>query len=138
MSGPPPTPTKILQMRGTARKDRCPPDEVVFESVKDFAKPPRHLNGDGKKLWRELGPQLVVAGVLQTPDLYALEQLAYQWQSFRKKARENLPIPSADAAALRAMFSEFGMTPAARRRVTAAAVKRPETNSFARFGKRTT
>src|SRR5258706_11219130 len=116
MKGRPPKPSAMLHLAGTARPSRVRSDEPKFDLVDVFPKPPRTLNADGRKLWNELGPRLVAAGVLQIVDLYPFEQLAYAWQHFRLKAKAGVRVPSADDAALRGLFSEFGMTPAARRR----------------------
>lgn len=130
-----PTPAAILQMRGTARADRVRPDMPAFDLVNEFPKPPSYLGPEGKRMWKNAGPQLVAAGVLQVVDLYPLEQLCYLWQRFRKAAKGGDQITGADTAALRGMFSEFGMTPAARRRVSAAkAAAKPESgNRFAKY-----
>ncbi len=135
MRGRKPTAPALKVIAGTARPDREAPDAPQFEQVTQFPDPPQHLNQDGAAMWRELGPQLVAARVLQTVDLYALEQLCYAWQRFRAKAKAGMDMTAAEDTALKALFSEFGMTNASRRRVTAG----PEAlkgNKFAANGKR--
>ncbi len=135
MRGRKPTAPALKVIAGTARPDREAPDAPQFEQVTQFPEPPQHLNPDGAAMWRELGPQLVAARVLQTVDLYALEQLCYAWQRFRAKAKAGMDMTAAEDTALKALFSEFGMTNASRRRVTAG----PEalkSNKFAANGKR--
>jgi len=133
-----PTPAPLLVLAGTARPDRVRPDMPAFDLVNDFPKPPSYLGHEAKKMWKEVGPQLVAAGVLQVVDLYPLEQLCYTWQRFRTSAKAGAAITAADNAALRTMFSEFGMTPAARRRVAASKAIPTEgaANRFAGHGKR--
>lgn len=136
---PLPTPLKVIA--GTHRPDREPDHAVPeFEAVSEFPEAPQHLNVDGAQAWKDLGPKLVAAGVLQTVDLYPLEQLCYAWQRFRVKAKAGMDMTAADDAALRSLFSEFGMTPAARRRVAANLVApdgvAPKKNAFLELGKR--
>ncbi|AVK20255.1 phage terminase, small subunit [Pseudomonas aeruginosa] len=86
-------------------------------------------------MWNQLGPQLVAAKVLQVVDLYSLEQLCFAWQCFRKKARADMEATAAEQTALKALFSEFGMTPASRRKVSSAGEKQAG-NQFAKNGRR--
>lgn len=140
-------PPALKLLAGTDRKDRQEPADVPkFEQVTEFPEAPQTLNADGAKAWQDLGPQLVAAGVLQVVDLFALEQLCYAWQRFRKKAKADMEMTASDDNALKALFSEFGMTPAARRRVAAnlaeppgvpdASATKPRGNAFAGIGKR--
>ena len=130
-----PTPATLKFLAGTARKDREVADAPQFDPVTNFPDPPQFLNIDGSVLWRRLGPQLVAARVLQVVDLCALEVLCYAWQRYRAQAKSGLPITAADITAMRLMFSEFGMTPAARRRVTAEKLA-ASGNRFANNGRR--
>ena len=126
---------------GTERPDREPKDVPQFEVVREFPPPPLHLNADGAGFWNSIGPQLVAAGVLQVVDLFALEQLCYGVQRFRQKAKAGMDVTASEDNALKALLSEFGMTPAARRRVAANLVDpdapaTPKGNAFAGIGKR--
>ena len=133
-------PTTLKLIQGTSRPDRDPKDAPEFQPVRTFPDPPQHLNLDGAAAWSDLGPKLVAAGVLQEVDLYPLEQLCYAWQRFRKKAKADMEITASEDNALKALWSEFGMTPAARRRVAANLVdpdaQTPKGNAFAGIGKR--
>jgi phage terminase small subunit len=133
-------PVALKLIAGTSRPDRDPPDAPEFAPVRVFPDPPQHLNPDGAAAWNDLGPKLVAAGVLQEVDLYPLEQLCYSWQRFRQKAKAGMDMTASDDNALKALFSEFGMTPAARRRVAANLVdpdaSPKQGNSFAGIGKR--
>jgi hypothetical protein len=77
----------------------------------------------------------VACGVLQVVDLYGLEQLCYAWQLFRQKAKAGMDVTASENNALRGLFSEFGMSPAARRRVVANMGETPLANRFAGHGK---
>lgn len=130
------TPPALKILSGTNRPDREVPDAPEFDLVENFPAPPQHLNVDGAEMWNNLGPQLVSARVLQTVDLYSLEQLCFAWQCFRKKAKADMEATAAELTALKALFSEFGMTPASRRKVSSGGDKAPE-NKFSGNGRPT-
>lgn len=113
------TPANLKVLQGTDRKDRAAPDEPEFDLVEDFPEPPQHLNTDGVEMWWGIGRQLVAARVLQVVDLYALEHLCATWQMIRKKIKAEMEVTASENNALKALFSEFGMTPASRRKVGA-------------------
>ena len=134
---PKPKGWKVLS--GTLQKCREPKDVPDFEPVKVFPDPPLHLNTDGAAAWSDLGPKLVAAGVLQVVDLYPLEQLCYAWQRFRQKAKAQMDVTASEDNALKALWSEFGMTPASRRRVASNLINpdaTPKENPFTALGKR--
>ena len=124
---------KVLS--GTARPDREAPDAPEYDLIEQFPEPPQYLNPDGVKMWSELGPQLVAARVLQVVDLYALTQLCFAWQRMVQKAKAGIEPTSAEDTALKGMLSEFGMTPAARRKV-AAGDSKAKANKFKNGGPR--
>lgn len=130
-----PTPPGLKVLAGTIRPDREVPDMPEFELIEQFPAPPAHLGADGKEMWNNLGPQLVKAKVLQIVDLYALEQLSAFWEMVRKKMKAGMETTAAEQMALKALFSEFGMTPASRRKVSSGENKKPS-NKFAANGKR--
>ncbi|MDZ4253996.1 MAG: hypothetical protein U1A72_15610, partial [Sulfuritalea sp.] len=131
------TPQEFKVIAGTDRADRRENAEPTpeFDKVRVFPSAPQHLDPDGAELWRTLGQQLVAAGVLQIPDLPALEQLCYAWQRFRKKAKAGMDITASEDNALKALFGEFGLTPTARRRVVSNLGEAPPANRFAAHGK---
>lgn len=129
------TPPTLKVLAGTNRPDREATEAPEFDLIEDFPEPPQHLNRDGADMWNQLGPQLVAAKVLQVVDLYSLEQLCFAWQCFRKKAKADMEATAAELTALKALFSEFGMTPASRRKVSAGGAK-DSGNPFAKNGKR--
>lgn len=130
-------PDQFKVIAGTARPDRADPnkDAPQFAPVTEFPAPPQHLNPDGVAMWTALGPQLVACGVLQVVDLYALEQLCYAWQRFRQKAKAGFEVTASEDNALKALWQEFGLTPAARRRVAAGTAEEGK-NRFSGHGKR--
>lgn len=133
MRGRKPTAPNLKVLAGTNRQDREVADAPEFDLVEHFPDPPDYLEKDGTAMWNDLGPQLVAAKVLQAVDLYSLEQLCVAWQSFRRKARAGMEATAAENTALKSLFSEFGMTPASRRKVTAGE-KKETGNRFANNG----
>lgn len=109
--------------------------ETKFAPLTVFPAPPPHLTADGIEMWQRLGPQLVAAGIIQVVDIYALEQLCYAWQRWRKKCREGAEVTAAEDSALRGLWAEFGLTPSARRRVAANLGKPQPVNRFTRFSR---
>jgi len=129
-----PTSPNLKVLAGTTRPDRVKPDAPEYDLVENFPDPPQHLNSDGAEMWRRLGDQLVSARVMQVVDLFSLEQLCYAWQCFRKKAKAEMEATAAETTALKSLFSEFGMTPASRAKVTSSGEKE-KGNKFAANGK---
>jgi phage terminase small subunit len=130
-----PSAPHLKVLAGTTRPDRQQEAGPEFDLIDVFPYPPQHLNADGAEMWQNLGPQLVKARVLQVVDLYALEQLCVAWQMFRQKAKAGMPNTAAEDTALKGLFSEFGMTPAARRKV-AQSGDGAKANKFGSNGKR--
>lgn len=132
-----PTAPHLKVLAGTSRPDRETPDAPEFDLIEDFPEAPQHLNADGAQMWANLGRQLVQARVLQVVDMYSLEQLCFAWQRFRQKAKAGMELTASEDQSLKALFSEFGMTPASRRKVSSGTEK-PKGNAFAGNGARKT
>lgn len=130
-----PTAPHLKVLAGTSRPDRETPDAPEYDLIEKFPDPPQHLNADGVDMWQRLGPQLVGARTLQVVDLFSLEQLCFAWQRFRQKAKAGMELTAAEDQSLKSLFSEFGLTPASRRKVAAGGEK-PKGNPFANNGKR--
>lgn len=124
-----PTAPHLKVLAGTSRPDRETPDAPEFDLIEDFPEAPQHLNPDGAQMWANLGRQLVQARVLQVVDMYSLEQLCFAWQRFRQKAKAGMELTASEDQSLKALFSEFGMTPASRRKVSSGSEK-PKGNAF--------
>lgn len=131
------TDPKLKVISGTARPDREVPDSPEYDLIEDFPDAPIHLTVDGAEMWNNLGPQLVNNKILQVVDLYPLEQLCVAWQMFRKKAKAEMEVTASEHQALKALFSEFGMTPASRSKVVSGGDKKAN-NKFSTNGKRKT
>ena len=135
MRGRKPTAANLKVLAGTDRKDRAEVDAPEFDVVDEFPESPATLDQYGAEMWRTLGPQLVNARVLQVVDLFSLEQLCYKWQRFKRNALAGNDMTAAEDMALKSLFSEFGMTPASRRKITSSDEKK-KGNKFASNGKR--
>lgn len=140
MTGRPRKPTALRVLQGNAGKRPLPKREP--KPKRGIPSPPSWLSTRAKAVWRELGGQLDVVGVLTVQDRRALELLcdAYdEWRSAREKILEHgatyesvtdagglaiKPRPEVAQASdawkrVRAMLLEFGLTPAARAKVSA-------------------
>ena len=147
--GPRPLPTSIKVLRGTQRADRLNRNEPAVR----IAVPPcpRHLSGEAKKEWRRMGKELAVLGLLTTIDRAALALYCQAWgrwveaeDALRKygtmvKSPNGFPMQSPYLAMankameqLRALLTEFGMSPSSRTRVHAQPAAGPD-GAFAEF-----
>lgn len=133
-----PTALKILE--GNPGKRPLPTREPKPAPV--APKCPQWLPADGKKLWRELGPQLERLGLLTQVDGQAFTILCSNWSLFKAATidiKERGPIvegarsgelvrnPSVQVArdaaqAVLATCTKFGLDPQARSRIVAAVI----------------
>jgi P27 family predicted phage terminase small subunit len=146
-------PTKLKLIQGTFRPDRAPSKEITPPPVKKID-PPRELDVHAKRYWRTYGPMLRRLGLLTEADLPAFTALCGAWSMhqragarlrtvFRSKAaltperldfirKAEVSIERANHT-LRQLWSEFGMTPAARSRLDVYAPPPTEEDDFERF-----
>jgi P27 family predicted phage terminase small subunit len=136
--GRPRTPTRVLQLRGTHRKDRHgdPAAEVQFEKLTELPPPPGFLDPVGVMEWERIGPELVEKQLLTTVDMAAFT--AYCLNVARMVAAEKainekglivltpfgqlqtnpaVSIARQAGVEVRKFCQEFGLTPSARTRV---------------------
>ena len=136
-AGRPRTPTKVLQLRGTHRKDRHgdPESEVQFELLTELPPVPRFLDGIGRFEWYRLGPELIAKQLLTTVDLAAFTlycvsvsrvvacERVLQEHGMTMFAmqgwipRPEVAIGRQAGAEVRKFCTEFGLTPSARTRI---------------------
>jgi len=140
----PRTPTPLKVVRGTQRPDRANPAEPRPEPLSvDAAHPPRWLKLSplAKRAWRDIAPLLISMRVLTSADLVALsllcdslativtakEHVAEHGATYETRGEggslmiRKHPAVEIHAEASRfakAMLGEFGMTPAARSKVS--------------------
>ena len=143
--GPKPTPTRILKMRGTFRRDRRPKVELTPEpAVPD---PPEWLAGDALVEWQRITPELARLGILTKLDLAALAgycQAWGQWVAAQAKLAAIGPVVKAPSGypilnpwltisnkalqQVQRLAAELGLTPSARTRIEVnPAAGRPDT-----------
>lgn len=145
--GPPKLPADLKVLRGTFRRDRDEPKPADLDAgappeytkVPILPEPPIKIGKQGRELWRRLGSELSRAGMLQTPDLSALELLCLNWQQVETLKRRGDTIPTALTSALMTLFSHFAMTPASRNRIVRRMTEQPTAapvNPFSGHGKR--
>ena len=93
----PKKPTKTKVIRGTFRQHRAPKNEPKPDPISEDSRPPAWLPPAGKKLWKQLAPQLRALGLLSDLYLPALEIVALSYGiavgSWRviKKTKVELP-----------------------------------------------
>jgi len=133
-SGPPPQPPELRLLRGNPGKRRITPRAV---EPAPGARCPKWLDPAAKREWRRLAPELERLGVLRIVDravfaCYCEAVAEYQWATeevrrggrigqVKNGAEYVLPavtIATNAAKRIRDLAGEFGMTPAARGRVT--------------------
>jgi P27 family predicted phage terminase small subunit len=138
--GRPRTPTRVLQLRGTHRKDRHgdPADEVQFETLTVLPPAPGFFDAVALFEWDRVGPELVAKELLTEVDLAAFT--AYCLNVARMVAAEKainekglivttpfgqlqtnpaVSIARQAGVEVRKFSQEFGLTPSARTRVRA-------------------
>lgn len=141
MRGRTPAPTALKLMKGIRRKDRLPTREPKPKRM--IPSPPAHLSPAAAIAWGSMSARFDRLGVLTENEVEALEQLCENYaeivdlrqdifangrfEKVRTTAGEVLDRPRAQYMALRdaekrfqSKMNDFGMTPSARSRVTAA------------------
>ncbi len=128
--GPRPVPLEVQRLKGTARADRIPKRPAKFP--KASAEAPSWLTGDALETWNAIAPSLRSQGLLGRPDVplfatlcitmarvLALEKKTDRVGLDRAIAKGYRKAATQERGILRALVSEFGMSPAARARVEA-------------------
>ena len=138
--GPAPTPTPILQLRGSKRVTKRR-NEIEAKGPPGTPDCPDWLDADAKTKWFELVPRLEQMGVLTLVDQGAVARYCHLWvrwraaEDFIKKHGEIYPLKDDKgrtkcvqpwpqvatanklAQQLTRLEQEFGLTPAARTRI---------------------
>lgn len=153
--GPAPTPTKVLQLRGTYRSDRhaAVGEELQFDALAKLPPAPRSFDALTRYEWERVGPLLIGQQLLTEADLAAFAMYcmnvatAVRCSKILKRkgftcsspngfelARPEVAIRRQAMAEARKFMQEFGLTPSARTRISATAPQ-PATpdNPFAEF-----
>lgn len=142
--GPKPLPTALKRARGTLQKCREAPN--ALELPPGVPACPSTLDKDARAIWDELAANEEWRVVLARADVFALELLVKHMALERKfsKAAEARPMvktpwgpkpnPAAaearkEAALVKQLAAEFGLTPSARTRVSGPGSKDPKEDS---------
>jgi len=142
--GRPPRPTSLKVLEGTTRKDRANPAEPKPPPARTKEAPPRWLRASSRPWWNRIRPLLVQMQVMTGADPVALGLLCdaladymaarqvveRKGRTFETQGDAGLMVrrrPEVDIAAdawrrAKLMLTEFGLTPAARAKVSAADV----------------
>lgn len=137
MAGPPKTPTVLRLVRGNPSKR--PINNTEPKPQKRVPPTPKYFTKQGKYWFKRLGEELDAVGVMTTLDGKALELLVEAYTEYRHhcevldkagytyttetdggtliKAHPSAAMKADAWKRIRAMLSEFGMTPAARAKV---------------------
>jgi len=138
MKGRKPVPTRIKELRGTTRPSRTNPAEAEFRVPYRMLTAPAHLAPEAKKVWRDVGRMLLVAGLFSVVDKFALGMFctaAGRWIQAEETIQKTGPVLRSDKGnfyqnpwlavsnrawdQMKSMLSEFGLSPAERTRVQA-------------------
>ena len=112
--GPKPLPRKILESRGSIKRnpERHADREFEPEDLEELpTEPPEYLTGDQQAAWLHIYRHLP-SGVVFAPDALALEMTARLWAKLWAG-----DITSIEFKQLNAMLGQFGMNPSDRTRV---------------------
>lgn len=154
MAGRRPKPTEVKKRQGTLQKCRTNAKEPTPQ--KGAPKMPTGLSKKARAYWKDIAPQLDEMGVLTRADAMALTRLCEavaDWhQANEAEAEHGLVFTTVDGLIkanpatrlksdadkrIRAWLIEFGLTPAARSKVSAKEGDEDKDNPYAQFlGKR--
>ena len=131
-----PVPTKLKMLRGNPGKRPLSDDEPRPKAK--LPGPPAHLSAEAKREWWRLGKQLAALGLMTSIDRGALAMYCQAWARWLEaeqalktygvmvKSPNGFPMQSPYLAVankameqIRAMLTEFGMSPASRTRAHA-------------------
>lgn len=134
--GPKPKPTQLKVLGGTLRADRANRNEP--KPKRSIPRCPSHLSDEAKREWHRVARDLANLGLLSRIDRAALANYCQAWgrwveaeEALRKygvmvKSPNGFPMQSPYLAVankameqIRAMLTEFGMSPSSRTRVHA-------------------
>lgn len=115
MSGPAPTPTAVLRLRGSKRAKYRRGGEPLPTGTPVC---PAWVRADARAAWKAIVPELEASGVLSRVDVNTLARYCTLWAAWRRDRLDQFLN-----AELGKLEREFGMTPASRTRIRVEAVK---------------
>ena len=111
---PPRTPSNVLELRGTFKKDPKRRRKVAKPVDLPLGSPPAHLSPQQVDVWHEI-QRIAPPNVLKMTDRMSLELFSCLMTEFRM---DPIAFSSARVAQLMALFARFGMTPADREKIS--------------------
>jgi phage terminase small subunit len=113
-------PTSTLEAKGSFLRhpERKRAREHEPKPTAALGQAPEHLGEDERRVWGELAAKFQ-PGVCGDSDEMAFEVLCCLVTNFRRRVKLNLPHVVGELSAMSKLFSQFGMTPTDRSRVTA-------------------
>jgi len=87
MKGRKPVPSRILQLRGSARAPKGTPNELAG-TMTEAPTAPLWMEKQAREKWSELAPLLVQRGVLNDTDLDRLQDYCVAYARWRKSERK--------------------------------------------------
>jgi P27 family predicted phage terminase small subunit len=152
MRGRKPTPRVLKLLMNNPGRRPLNPQEPQPAVVPETQAPPDWLDASAQGEWRRLAPMLVRQGVLTEMDLDALTAYCVAWSTWKDATQKirtfgmviktktgypitspYIPIANKAMATMKALMTEFGMTPSSRNRV--ARVEPAVVNPLDRFTK---
>ncbi len=110
LKGRKPKPTHLKLVEGRAGHRPINENEPVFTG--DVVKP-KYLKGRASKVWDQYAPQLIAVGLIKSADDSSFAVLCCLMAEFEK---DPVAMPAGRIGQMRAMWTEFGMTPSSRSR----------------------
>jgi P27 family predicted phage terminase small subunit len=136
-AGRKPKPTALKLIQGTYRRDRANANEPKLKAM--IPPCPKFLQGEARETYRKVSKKLARIGLMTEIDEMAFAMLCQSWAEYleaSEKLRETgmlvkspngfpmmdpyLVIANAAVKKIRALLTEFGMSPSSRCRITAA------------------
>lgn len=150
--GPRPKPTNLKLIQGTYRRDRGSANEPIPEPV--APKCPTFLKAEARREWKRISSELETLGLLTQIDRAALAAYCSSWETFvnadkviREKGltlltpnnfeqqRPEIAIRNKALQQMKSFLAEFGMTPAARTKISVPEAPIEVNNPFAELDK---
>ena len=127
MPGRPPTPLKILEIRGTVEKKRHAKRKTALNASGGFPEPPGWLKGEGLALWTRLKEAGEYRGVIGQQDFVLLCLLCRLWNEFHFSLEPRADLMQTSRMALLInLGGKFGMNPSDRQKIQAPKTEKPD------------
>lgn len=135
-SGRKPQPDAVKAAKGETRPSRQSGEVVDFPVIDNTVPdPPEWMEKHGVELWNRITPLLYNQRILTEADLPALETMCALHHTVHKQLRAGMQPTAAEISQLRMYYSEFGLTPSSRTRVSASGAG-DKGNGFNRNGRK--